>query len=516
MARKLNNDEIVPNNKRIAKNTIFLYIRLAFVMLLSLYTVRVVLNALGVVDYGIYNVVGGFASMFGFFCTTMSSATQRFYNYEIGKNGFEASNSVYNAAIRIQLFFSLIVIVLGELIGVWYINYVMVVPAERLFVANWIYQFTLFSLVFTILQVPYAAAVMAYERMSFYAIIGIVDTVLKLCIAICIAHVSFDRLFVYGFLLFTISVLNFFLYYFYCKRNFPHIKLGRGYNRTLRNEMLSFSGWNLFGTFAYMMRNQGLNVLVNSFFGAVINAANGIAGQISGALQTFTSNIIIAFKPQLVQAYANGNYQRTYNLFFIMSKVSYAMALVVAIPIILEMPYILQIWLGNEIPAHTSSLSTLTIISILISVFHTPIAQVMHATGRIKKYQVITSLIILLILPLSWCFLKLGMAPEVIYWVTIVVFIANQIIGLRLLHENFSYNYFDYAKQVFLPCVLFSIIMILVPLFTIHVLPSSFVRLLLLLCESVIVGALSSFFVILTRDERLKVTYIVKSKIFKK
>jgi len=516
MGSNLKNGEIVPNNKRIAKNSIFLYIRLAFIMLLSLYTVRVVLKALGVVDYGIYNVVGGFASIFGFFCTTMSSATQRFYNYEIGKNGYDASKGVFNAAIRIQLFFSLIVIVLGELIGAWYINYVMVIPAERLFVANWIYQFTLFSLVFTILQVPYSAAVMAFERMSFYAILGVIDVAIKLFIAIYITHISSDRLFIYGFLLFTISAVNFFLHQFYCKKNFPHLKLEKNYNPMLRNEMLSFSGWNLFGTFAYMMRNQGLNVLVNAFFGTVINAANGIAGQISGALQTFTSNIIIAFKPQLVQAYANGNYQRTYNLFAIMSKMSYAMAFIIAIPIILEMPYILHIWLGNEVPNYTSILSVLTIVSILISIFHTPIVQVMHATGRIKKFQIVTSSIVLLILPLSWCFLKFGMAPEIIYWVTIVVFIANQIIGLRLLHENFTYNYFDYVKQVFLPCALFSILMIVLPLFTIHILPSSFVRLLLLLCESFMIGAILSFFIILTKEERLKVTHLVKWKIIKK
>lgn len=304
-------------NKRIAKNTIFLYGRLVFVLLTSLYTVRVILNALGIIDYGVYNVVGGFVSMFGFLNTSMANATQRFYNYEIGKNGEKASVKVYNAAFRTQIILAGILLLLSEIVGVWYVNTMMELPCDRIWVANWLLQFSILSLVFTIIQVPYAAATMAYEKMNFYAIVGVVDVVLKLGIAIGVKYFSGDKLLLYGLLILTISVANYMMYFVYTKRNFPWLKLSwKHYSKKFQKEMLSFSGWNLFGSFAFMLRGQGFNVLLNYFFGVVINAANGIAGQISSALQQFSTNLILAFKPQLVQNYATGNIDRTRNMFF--------------------------------------------------------------------------------------------------------------------------------------------------------------------------------------------------------
>lgn len=505
--------DVSSNNKRIAKNTIFLYLRFGFVLLVSLYTVRVILNAIGVVDYGIYNVVGGFASMFGFFCTTMSTATQRFYNFEIGKNGYDAVTKVFNSAIRIQILFSIIVFVLGEVIGVWYVNYKMVIPEERLTVANWIYQFSLFSLMFTIVQVPFSAAIMAFERMNFYAVVGIVDVIFKLLIAVIISQTSSERLWLYGFLLFVISIINFILYIYYCKKNLPPIRFEARYDTQLRNEMFSFSGWNVFGTFSYMMRNQGLNVLINAFFGATINAANGIAGQVSGALQTFTSNIVIAFKPQLTQAYAKGEYVRTKQLFFVMSKISYALMLVLAVPIILEMNYVLHLWLGAELPEYTVSFSILTVISITISVLHTPIVQVVHATGKIKKFQIWTACIILLILPISWILLKIGMTPNSIYWTTIAVFIFNQMVGLWLLRGCFVYRYIDYLKAVVFPCVCFTLSLIVIPYYSLSLLPESFMRLIMICMESLIVGVCLTFFIILNREERKQIKNLIKKNI---
>ncbi len=490
------------NKQRIARNTIFLYIRLVIILIVSLYTVRVVLRALGVVDYGIYNVVGGFASMFGFFCTTMSTATQRFYNFEIGKKGYDSVKRVFNSSIRIQLFFSFIVFVLGELLGVWYINHKLVVPETRLMVANWVYQFSLYSLIFTIIQIPYLAAIMAFEKMNFYAIVGIVDAFLKLFIAIIITYTSIDKLLLYVFLLFIISVINFVLYRSYCKRNIPFIQLEKPYDLKLVKKMLSFSVWNLFGTFSYMMRNQGLNVLINAFFGAVINSASGIAGQVSGALQTFTSNIVIAFKPQLTQSYAREEYLSTKKLFFVMSKVSYALVLVLGVPVILEMNYILCLWLGEGIPEYTVSFSRLTILSMLISVLHTPIVQVVHATGKIKKFQILTSLMILSILPTSWVCLRTGMSPNSVYWVTILVFMLNQILGLWLLHKSFQYQYIEYIKTVLLPCLGFTVLLIIIPTVTLILMSESFIRLFTICFESLFLGIIGAMCIILNREER--------------
>lgn len=501
--------EGVVNNKRIAKNTIFLYIRLFFVLLISLYTVRVVLKALGVIDYGIYNVVGGFASMFSFFCTTMSNATQRFYNYEIGKNGYTAVTGVFNAAIRVQIVFALIVFILGELVGVWYINNVMVIPEERLFVANWIYQFSLFLLILTIIQVPYVAAIMAYEKLDFYAIVGIVDAVFKLFIAIFIAKISYDRLLIYGLLLFLIGLVNIALYIGYCKKFFEPIKIKSNYDKKMGKAILSFSGWNILGAFSFMTRNQGVNVLINAFFGATINTANGIAGQVSGALQTFTSNIIIAFKPQLIQSYAREDYARTQQLFFEMSKVSYVLVLIFSVPLILEMQYILDIWLGGTVPAYTLSFSRLSVVSILISIFHIPIVQIMHATGKVKKFQLYTSVVILAILPLSWICLYIGLPPEFVYWSTIGVFIINQIVGLYVLHQNYEYKYSDYVKIIVIPCAITTILLLIIPCITYQLMNESFFRMVIICGESLIIGILLSYVIILNNSEKQYVNNII-------
>lgn len=501
--------EGVVNNKRIAKNTIFLYIRLFFVLLISLYTVRVVLKALGVIDYGIYNVVGGFASMFSFFCTTMSNATQRFYNYEIGKNGYTAVTGVFNAAIRVQIVFALIVFILGELVGVWYINNVMVIPEERLFVANWIYQFSLFLLILTIIQVPYVAAIMAYEKLDFYAIVGIVDAVFKLFIAIFIAKISYDRLLIYGLLLFLIGLVNIALYIGYCKKFFEPIKIKSNYDKKMGKAILSFSGWNILGAFSFMTRNQGVNVLINAFFGATINTANGIAGQVSGALQTFTSNIVIAFKPQLIQSYAREDYARTQQLFFEMSKVSYVLVLIFSVPLILEMQYILDIWLGGTVPAYTLSFSRLSVVSILISIFHIPIVQIMHATGKVKKFQLYTSVVILAILPLSWICLYIGLPPEFVYWSTIGVFIINQIVGLYVLHQNYEYKYSDYVKIIVIPCAITTILLLIIPCITYQLMNESFFRMVIICGESLIIGILLSYVIILNNSEKQYVNNII-------
>lgn len=438
-------------NRQIAKNTVFLYGRLLLVLFVSLYTVRVVLNALGVVDYGVYNVVGGFVSMFGFLNTSMANATQRFYNYEIGKNGHQAANKVFNAAFRTQLYLSITLVLICEIVGLWYVNTYMEVPPERLNAANFIFQFSIVSLAITILQVPYSAATMAYEKMDFYAVIGIIDVILKLAIAIIVKFFNGDRLIIYGGLLLFISFANLALYYLYTVRNFPWLKLSsHNYSRSFQKEMLSFAGWNLLGSFAFMLRNQGLTVLLNYFFGVIVNAANGIATQISSALQQFSTNLIIAFKPQLVQSYAIENYDRTREMLFMMTKTAFALLYMLSVPLIFNMDYILQLWLGSDIPEYTSTLSNLVIITVLINCLHTPIVQVIHATGKIKTFQVGTSVIVCSIIPLSWIYLKFGGGPESCYIVCIVVFILNQIYAMRMLKQVFDYTYTDYIKKFLL------------------------------------------------------------------
>lgn len=475
------------NNKRIAKNTVFLYFRLIIVMLVNLYATRVVLNALGVLDYGVYNVVCGFVSMFGFLNTSMANGIQRFYNYELGKNGSEAVVRVYNTALITQLVLAIGIVLLTETIGLWYVNTQMVISPDRMGAANWIFQFSVISLVFVIMQIPYSAAILAYERMDYYAIVSVIDAVLKLLIVLALPYLPGDSLVLYGLLIMLIAVVNCILYYAYCHIHFTHLKFAKLFDKALFKSMMSFSGWNLFGSFAYIAKGQGVNVLINAFFGTVVNAANGIAMQISSAIQTFATNLVVAFKPQLTQSYAAGNYSRAENLMFSMSKIAYTLMCLIAIPIMVEIDYVLTLWLQSDIPANTQSFAALTVIATMVGILNAPVTQMVHASGRMKKYQLATSVVICSILPISWLFLKLGYGATSVFVVTIFVTIINQIVCLWVLYSIFRYNVFGYVKTVVLPCIVLTVVPLLVASHIQLNMSASFWRLLIIFVANILV-----------------------------
>lgn len=503
------------NNRRIAKNTMFLYIRMIVVLFVSLYTTRVVLNALGVVDYGIYNVVAGFVSMFAFLNTSMSNGVQRFYNYKLGKEGEPALTKVYNVSLLIQLILSALVIILLETIGLWYLNEKMVIPSERIVAAHWIYQFSIASMLFVIVQVPYVAAIMAHERMNYFACVSIIDVSLKLVGAFILSHVSIDKLIVYGGYSLGIAFLDFLIYYIYCKQNFNALKRWRRLDMTLFRDMLSFSGWNLLETFAYMLKNQGINILLNIFWGPVVNAARGISLMISNAIQGFQSNIVIAFRPQTVQSYADGNLTRVKNLMYSLSKLSYIMLFMLSMPVMIELPYILKIWLGNVIPDHTISFTVLILLIMTISALNTPLSQVVHATGNIKKYQICASIVIGLIFPLSWAALKFGGNPESVYIVSMVMVIVNQILCLILLKEIFPYKILEYFKKVIWPCLMVTIGAILIPVIIHYSFRPSFLRVVIVAITGICGTIVISYFYVLDKSEKDLVKIFI-SKLFKK
>lgn len=447
------------------------------VLVVSLYTTRVVLNALGVVDYGIYNVVAGFVAMFAFLNTSMSNGIQRFYNFKLGKEGEESITKVYNTSLLIQVILAIVVVVLLETVGLWYLNTKMVIPIERMDTARWIYQFSVISLVLVILQIPYSAAIMAHERMDYYAYVSIIEVAAKLGFALWLPYVKYDKLFVYGCYTLGIGVLNFLLYFVYCKHHFKTIKLQRFFNKDLFKDMLSFSGWNIFGTFAYMLKTQGLNVLLNAFFGPVVNAARGVSSMISSAISGFQSNIVISFRPQTVQSYAEGNMPRVKNLMYSLSKISYLMLYMLSVPVIIELPYILHLWLGEAVPDYTVPFTMLILINMIISGLNTPITQVVHATGRIRNYQIGTSIVVCSILPISWVFLKLGGNPVTVYIVSLFCTIVNQIVCMYILKQVFSYSIREYIKQVIMPCVYVTLISVVLPVILHYLMPSSFIRL---------------------------------------
>ena len=289
---------IIPNNKRIALNTLFLYLRQIIVLLLTLYLSRLVLEVLGVEDFGIYNVVGGFVYMLAFMNTSMSNGVQRFFNIDIGETGGTKIKKIYSISVCIQILLACIFLLLAETIGIWYINYVMVVPADRLFAANWVFQCSILSFIFIIIQVPYSAAVMAYEKMNFFAFVNVIDVVLRFIFVCIITYTrNADNLILYSCIIMLVSAISFSLYYIYSKNKFSNLRFEKEIDKKLFRQMLSFSGWNVFGSFAYMIKDQGLNVLLNLYFGPIVNAARAVSYQVSSALNGFSGNIFTAFRP---------------------------------------------------------------------------------------------------------------------------------------------------------------------------------------------------------------------------
>ena len=502
----------MPKNNKIAKNTVFLTLQTLFVLFVSLYTSRVILKALGVNDFGIYNVVGGFVSMFAFLNTSMINGIQRFYNFELGKNGEDGLTRVYNTALCIQAILAVIILILTETLGLWYINNVMVIPAERLIAARWIFHFSVVSLVFVIMQVPYSSAVVAHENMGFYAIINMLDTVLKLAIAIAIPFFSADKLIVYGLLILLISIINWLLFYSYAKVKYKEIRICKGFNSSQFKEMLSFSGWNLFGSFSGVMKEQGINMILNLFFGPVVNAARGIAYQVNGAMMGFVANINTASRPQLTQSYALGNLERSINLMYSMSKIGVVTMAFFAVPMVYEVDYILKIWLDTEIPLHTNSFVQLVVINSIVLCLNPPVSFLVHATGNMKRYQVVSSLFSLLVLPVSYIMLHQGAEPEYVFVLMIAFTIIGQWICVHILKQLIVFSSADYVKRVVLPLALFLILIPILPLIPRLLLEECFLRFVLVGALSVLSTGAIGYFLVLNETEKNSLLLFLKIK----
>lgn len=500
------------NNKRIAKNTAFLYIRMIFVLGVSLYTTRVVLYVLGIEDYGIYNVVAGFVSMFAFLNSAMTNTTQRFYNFEKSSTEGTALTVVYNTALQIQGLLAIVLLFLLETVGIWFINNQMVIPGDRLAAANWVFQCSGLSLILLVMQIPYSAAIISHEKMDYYAVVSVIDVFLKLAVVLILPYVPFDKLAFYGITSVLVSLLDFLLYYYYAKCNFAEIRLNRIFAKRKFKEMLSFTGWNVFGSFAFMIQGQGLNVLINTFFGPAINAARGVAFQIQGAISGFSENVATAFRPQLVSSYAEENYDRTRSLMFSMSKFCFVMVCVLSIPIAIEIEYILDIWLKGVVPEYTTIFTILVLINMLVNSLNMPISQTVQATGIVKNYQLVRSIIVTATLPLAWIALKAGANPVSVFVITILITILNQPVSMIILRKNFVYSFRDYTKVVIIPCTLFFSLNTALP-FVIHsLMEPSFVRFCIVGLASALMSIVLTYMVILSRSEKNVIQNFINSK----
>lgn len=499
-------------NQLMAKNTILLCIRMVIVLGITLYTSRVVLRVLGVEDYGIYNVVGGFVVMFGFLNGALSTGVQRFYNFEYGKNGIEGANRVFVTAVQTQTIIAIVTILLVETIGLWYINNKMVIPPGRLNAAFWIFQFSTVSLGTTILTVPYQAAILAHEKMDFYAIIGIMDQLLKLGIALLLPYTTSDKLITYGALFLVITAINFACNILYTKIKFEEIEYHFVFHKSLFMELLQFSGWNIFGKLALMGKDQGLNMILNLFFGPVVNAARGVANQVYGAISGFVSNIPVAVKPQLTQAYAQGNIKRTFSLMFAISKACFFFTFLMALPICLEIDFILNLWLGaNHVPEYTNIFVVLIIMISLVGNLNSPVSFVVHATGKMRRYQVVTSIIEILVLPSSYIALKLSANPPVVFIVSLMFTVIGQIVSLFILRGLVTFSLRKYFKEVIMPLATASIIACVIPILIRCSLDEGFIRVALIFVLSVLCALSSAYVFGLTKIEKQMCVKLLRS-----
>lgn len=400
----------------------FLYVRMFFTLVVSLYTSRIILEYLGVNDFGIYNLVGGVVVLFSFLNSALTSATQRFINYEIAnKENSNSVNKVFCISINIHFILSILILLLGETIGLWFLNSKLNIPESRMYAANFVYQISLFTTVFNVLRVPYNALIIAYEKMSFYALLGIVETLGKLLIVFLLVLFLYDRLIVYSVLLAILTLVVSSFYYFYCYKNYREQTKYRYINdKKTFKEITSFSGWSLFGNTALMASNQGVNFILNMFFGVIINATMGIANQVNAAVYSFVSNFQVAFMPQITQSYAENNIGKHEKLVLQASKFSFFLLLIISTPLLVNTEFVLEIWLG-KFPEYSIQFTKLIIVFSLIDALSGSFWMSAHAIGNIKKYQLWVAFFLILNLPLAYLLLAKGYSPISVMVVKVVL-----------------------------------------------------------------------------------------------
>jgi O-antigen/teichoic acid export membrane protein len=419
----------------------------------SLYTSRVVLATLGIEDFGIYNVVGGVVAMFGFLNGTLASGTQRFLTFELGRKNFDKLKKTFSASLNIHILLSIAVLILAETVGLWFLNHKINIPTGRENAALWVYQFSVFAGILSIIQVPYNASIIAHERMNVYAYVSIIDAVLKLAVVYLLLVSGYDKLITYALLIFIVSVITMSIYWIYCKRQYPECRFGSVSDRTLYKSMLSFSGWNILGCAAAVGATQGINILLNLFFGPVVNAARGIAVQVSGAVTSFVTNFQTAVNPQIVKLYAVGKIEELHILLFQNAKFSFSLMWLLLLPVLLKLEIILQIWLV-EVPEHAALFCRLILLQVLISCTQRPFVMAIHAIGKMKLANLTGGIVLLLVLPVSYLLLKNGKpvySPLIVY---IVAYIITSCIELCLLYKWIKLPVLHLIRATYMPIFL--------------------------------------------------------------
>lgn len=501
------------NTRRIAKNTLALYVRMLFGMLVSLYTSRVILNALGVVDFGIQNVVGGVVGMLSLISASLSSATSRFLTFELGKGDITKLKQVFSTALIIHLALAGIIFVVAETVGLWFLNTQMTIPAERMYAANWVYQNTILSFILGLLSIPFNSSIISHERMTAFAYFGILDIILRLCVVLFIAYVpfSFDKLIVFSCLFTAVGITMQTLYFIFCRRNFEECRINIKFDKQCWKEMSGFATWTFIGCTAALLKDQGVNILLNIFIGPVLNAARGIAGQVNNAVSAFAGNFMTALNPQITKSYAADDREYMFSLVERGSRFSFYIMLILALPILFETNTILTIWL-KEFPEHTINFVRLIIVLTLSDILSNTLITLQTATGKIRNYQIAVGGMLMMNFPLSYLFLWLGFAPECTLLVAIAVSVACMVLRLLFLRKMAGLSMRRFLKNVYFNVISVTALSAIVPAIAYKTIPEGLPRFFSVVAISIVSSCAVIYFVGCNSTER----QFIKEKFFSK
>lgn len=503
----------IASNKRIVKNTGLLYVRMILIMLITLYTSRVVLNVLGVEDFGIYGIVAGFVLMFEFLNISLTGASSRFLSYQIANADKEKISDTFSASLTIHFLLAILVFILAETIGLWFFETKLSIPENRMFAARIVYQFSILTSLVTITQVPYNAMIMAYERMNIYAYISIIEGIFKLSIAYVILFYFEDKLIIYSILMFLVIFSMAMLYRLYCIKSFSECKFKFSTKKKIIYPMLSFSAYDLYGNFSVMIRGQGINVLMNIFYGPIINAATAIAIQVQNSVGKFADNFLRAVRPQIVKTYAKEEYSTMIDLVFNSSKFSYILMLLFTLPLIIETRFVLNIWLG-DVPEYTMIFCQLNLLNGLVSVLFRPITFSIHATGEIKLLSFLNGTILLLTLPISYLFLKFNYPPYIAYVVSIMLLVVACISGLFILTSKVSnFSVLLFIKKVILSVLFITIISSIIPSYLYITYNDSWARLFAVTISSSISIIILTYVFLIDKVAKKKIISMIKKRL---
>lgn len=506
-------EEAISSNKRIAKNTLMLYIRMLLSMVVSLYTSRVVLNTLGVEDYGIYGVVGGVVAMFGFLNASMSGATSRFLTYEMGCGDEQRLKDTFSSALLVHIGIALVVLFLAETVGLWFLMHKLVIPEERMFAAHVVYQLSILSTMVSITQVPYNAAIIAHEKMDIYAYVELLNVSLKLLIVFLLPILGNDKLIVYGILVFVVSVLIALIYRWYCFNRYQESHFRFVFNKNIIYPILSFSGWDLYGNLGARMYQQGTVMLLNMFFGVALNAASSIATTVQGVISSFSGNIVMAFRPQIIKLYAKGEARKMFDMFITAGQLSSILMVIIIVPLSSELSYVMKIWLV-EVPDYAVDICVILLYTSIINQLQMICNIVIHATGKIKSLSFYTGSIFFSSVFFVYILFRQTHVPLSAYYFFLLIHIIILLNDLRIIKKeietiSLKVYYLKVIIPVFMLLVLGNIVIILLHHF---IVAASLLRLILVTFLSSFATLSFSYFVILNKQQQeyIKKKFFVK------